>query len=128
MVQGKPKGRLAVFTLLLACGCYFLRYDALTRTHVEVLTAMAEKRSDLIGAGMAGRDDGEFRYPLERARDFARIVGDRFGKRESHRRLMALIDRYEDGLDETGKDGAATAAGEVTALGREVLAALDAED
>jgi hypothetical protein len=71
--------------LLLIGGCYYVRYASLVRTHVDLMIALAAKRHDLHVAEAPPSHLAEFRYPLERARDFARIVGPRFGERESFR-------------------------------------------
>jgi len=64
---------------------------------VQLLRAMAQKLDDVT------REDGappaslaEYRYPLERARDFARIVGTRFEGRPSLAAFRACCDAYDD--------------------------------
>jgi hypothetical protein len=83
-----------------AAGCYWLRYDALVRTHVDLLLAMARKLEAVTDErGAPPIDLAEYRYPLERARDFARIAGRRFAGRASLGALRALTDDYEAVLD-----------------------------
>ena len=75
---------LLVLALVTAAGCYWSKYDKLCRTHVQLLNEMAQKldavtrEEDAPPASFA-----EYRYPLERARDFVRIVTPRFGGRRS---------------------------------------------
>jgi hypothetical protein len=87
--------------LLLAAlpvpGCYWQRYDELVRTHVELLVAMAGKMEWVLASQDATKrmSMNEYRYPLDRARDFARIVRERYGNTESFRRFETFLDRYE---------------------------------
>jgi hypothetical protein len=82
--------------LLVTAGCYWSKYDKLTRTHVELLLAMARKL-----AAVTRVEDGppaafgEYRYPLERARDFTRIVSRRFADRPSLTAFRAFTEAYE---------------------------------
>ena len=88
--------RLSWLLLVFLAGCYWQKYPKLVRTHTEVLTAMASKTEDVLRdrGGYRPRDLSEFRYPYDRARDFARIVRDRFRGRSSFRRFEELLDRY----------------------------------
>jgi hypothetical protein len=111
---------LAVVGVLILTGCYWHKYDKLVRTHVEVLNAMAEKIADLVARDGTLQPEQmvEFRYPLTRARDFARIVGDRYGQRESYVCFSSYLDRYQELLaiaDRVRSDTGPTAgkAGEV---------------
>ena len=121
---------VAVVVLVCSAGCYFRKYDPLVRTHVELALAMAEKRVDYADQGAPPPNSAEFTYPVERARDFARIVGGRFGERESYRELLAFLDRYEkllarvESMDEKAR---ATELEELRAQGQAVTAALDRE-
>jgi hypothetical protein len=102
--------------LVLAAGCYWSKYDKLTRTHVELLLAMARKLD-----GVTQAEDrpppsfAEYRYPLERARDFTRIVAGRFGDRPSLIAFRAFTDAYERVLTaaEALRDGDADARAEL---------------
>ena len=97
--QGDRIRRWLTFALLVALGgCYYLRYDPLVRTHVELMLAMAEKRRDLGAQNQPNAGSAEFVYPLERARDFVRIVRDRFGDRQSFREFERFLARYADFL------------------------------
>jgi hypothetical protein len=83
--------------LLGAAGCYWLRYDKLARTHVDLLLAMTEKLDDVTrGDGRPPAPTEEYRYPLERARDFIRIAARHRADRRSLAALGALCDAYED--------------------------------
>ena len=129
---------LLAVVLTLAAGCYWSKYDKLCRTHVELLTAMAEKLD-----AVTREEDGppvsfaEYRYPLERARDFVRIVTPHFAGRRSLDALQAHCDAYGGVLDASehwhGDDALASRAAMDAALARlrataaAVIAALDAE-
>jgi hypothetical protein len=113
---------LIALTLILgSCsGCYWQKYDKIVRTHVEVLTGMAGKMDDVSArpGGVRPEELVELRYPLTRARDFARIVGGRFGQEESYRRFAALLDRYQGLLatvERIRAEGSAEGSGETAA-------------
>jgi len=129
---------LAAAGLLLAAGCYWSKYDKLVRTHVALLLAMAGKIADVTEAEGPPASLAEYRYPLERARDFARIAARRYAARESLRTFLAFCDDYEHVLaaaeatparDGTGDSEAALAVARaaLTAQASAVLAALDRE-
>jgi hypothetical protein len=84
--------------LLAVAGCYYRKYDPLVRTHVDLMLAMAGKRLDLAARGQDVTNTAEFAYPLERARDFARIVGGRFGERASYRAFERFLAAYAEFL------------------------------
>jgi hypothetical protein len=113
-------------------GCYYRKYDPLVRTHVELMLAMAAKRRDLAVPEGVPPNPSEFSYPLERARDFVRIVRDRFGELESYRAFEAFLARYAAFLASTAKPEADREAlgrdvEELRAQGQAVIAALDRE-
>ena len=122
----------------LAGGCYWSKYDKLMRTHVVLLQAMADKIVEVTETDGAPQSLAEYRYPLERARDFARIVGRRYAERESLKAFLAFCDAYErvlrlvearSGPRGTSNDPALLAAARA-ALGAQasaVIAALDRE-
>ena len=141
-VERFPGGTLATAVLVLAlaasAGCYWSKYDELARTHVDLLLAMATKIDDIVRQdGAAPAALAEYRYPLERARDFARIAGRRFEGRASLVAFRGLCDAYEryltiaEGLrGAAGPDGdaaAPAALADVKARASDVIAALDAE-
>jgi hypothetical protein len=113
--------------LLLIGGCYYLRYASLVRTHVDLIVALAEKRRDLHAAETPPRHLAEFRYPLERARDFARIVASRFGERASFRRFAGFLDAYERTLEADDLEAIAAGLAELHERRAAVLEALDRE-
>ncbi len=127
---------LVVFAVCLVAGCYFGKYDKLARTHVQLLLAMAAKLDDVTREqGGPPASLAEYRYPLERARDFARIVGRRFEGRPSLAAFGAFCDAY-DGVVKAAEslrgapDTNGTLAQACAALddrGVAVLRALDAE-
>jgi len=87
---------LMVVAVFLVAGCYFGKYDKLVRTHVQLLLAMAQKLEDVTREqGAPPASLAEYRYPLERARDFARIVGGRFQGRPSLAAFTAFCDAYD---------------------------------
>lgn len=121
---------VALLALLCLAGCYYRKYDALVRTHVELVLAMADKRTDYADQGAPPPNSAEFTYPVERARDFARIVGDRFGEKASYRELLAFLDRYEKLLarvESMGEEARGKELEELRAQGQVVKAALDRE-
>ena len=123
--------------LLAAAGCYWSKYDKLTRTHVELLLAMARKLSGVtrVEAGPPP-SFAEYRYPLERARDFTRIVSNRFAGRPSLAAFRAFTDAYEHVLvaaeamrqgGDRSRDEFDAALARLNSEAAAVLAALDAE-
>ncbi len=122
---------------LLAAGCYWQRYPRLVRTHLDLLSDYAAKLQQFAEDHVVVPTErwGEFTYPLERARDFSRIVAGRWPGRAS----LVAFDRAVEAYAALVADGAilarADAAAEI-ARGREVLdrkiaearAALAAED
>ena len=130
------RGFLLALALLLAAGCYWSKYDKLTRTHVQLLLAMAEKLEEVTrDAGRPPASLAEYRYPLERARDFDRIVAGRFEGRPSLVAFRRFCDAYDEVLRVTESARGAAASGdalararaELVADGAAVIAALDAE-
>ncbi len=89
---------ILLLALLVASACYWQKYDKLVRTHVELLGAMAEKMRDLVARDgrLEPAQMAEFRYPLERAKDFARIVQGRYGERESFILFSGYLARYAE--------------------------------
>lgn len=86
----------AAIVLIAGSGCYFLKYDKLARTHVGVLVAMTEKIEDITHRdGTPPAALGEYRYPLERAQDFARIAARRFEGRASLQSFRDLCAAYD---------------------------------
>ena len=98
LLKPDPSGWILLVALLGAAGCYWQKYDKLVRTHVEILDAMAGKMQDLVrrDGRLEPEQMAEFRYPLERAKDFARIVRGRYGGRESFLRFARYLERYAD--------------------------------
>lgn len=103
---GRRAGRMATLLVGLLLigglhGCYWLKYEKLMRTHVELMLAMTDKLSRLIEARDAEPVSvpptmmNEFFYPLERARDFVRIVAPRSADRASLHAFTVLLDTYE---------------------------------
>jgi hypothetical protein len=132
-------GRLLLLLgLALAAGCYWSKYDKLCRTHVQLLLEMAQKLDEVTREQDAPPASfAEYRYPLERARDFVRIVGPHFAGRPWLEALRAHCDAYGAVLDasehwraEAGAESRAAmdvALTRLRATGATVIAALDAE-
>jgi len=96
---------LALFLLLVLSGCYWLKYGRLMRTHIDLLLSMAQKMNDLLEDHQAIPPPmmSEFSYPLERARDFARIAGQRYAERQSLQAFSHFLDAYAELLKETDR-------------------------
>lgn len=77
-------------------GCYWLKYNKLMRTHVELLLSMAGKASSLLEDQRAITPTmmNEFTYPLERAEDFVRIVKGYYAERKSLRAFEDMLVVY----------------------------------
>lgn len=97
---------LLVLSLLLAGGgCYWLKYGKLMRTHVDLLLSMAKKMSDLLEDRRVITPTmmGEFSYPLERARDFVRIVRPYYAERQSLQAFQRFLTAYAELVQETDR-------------------------
>jgi hypothetical protein len=93
--------RSAVLTLIGACsaivvGCYWSRYTDVMSLHLELLEQYAAKLAGLAQdhATVPVQSWGEFVYPLERARDFARIAAKRYPDRRSLVLFEQVLTRY----------------------------------
>ncbi len=86
-------------------GCYWLKYEKLMHTHIELMQAMTDKMSRLLedNDAMTPTMMGEFLYPLERARDFSRIVAGRYADRPSLTAFNRLLDVYESLVTEADR-------------------------
>jgi hypothetical protein len=93
-----------LFPLVLG-GCYWLKYGKLMRTHVDLLISMAKKMGDVLEdhRPMTPAMMEEFSYPLERARDFVRIVSPRYGGRQSLRAFNDFLAIYAKLVEETDR-------------------------
>ena len=97
---------LLVLSLLLTIsGCYWLKYSKLMRTHVDLLLSMSQKMSDLLEdrRTISPTMMNEFSYPLDRARDFVRIVGQRYAQRRSLQAFTQFLDVYAELVKETDR-------------------------
>jgi hypothetical protein len=92
-----------LFLSLLLGGCYWLKYGKLMRTHIDLLLSMAKKMGDLLEDRRTITPSmlDEFTYPLERARDFVRIVSPRYGERRSLQAFSHFLDAYAQLVQET---------------------------
>jgi hypothetical protein len=92
---------IATFAILLFSlaigGCYWLKYGKLMRTHVDLLLSMADKMTHLLEDGRTVTPTmmNEFSYPLDRARDFVRIVHPRYAEHKSLQAFCPFLDAYE---------------------------------
>jgi hypothetical protein len=116
-------GALAlVLASLSASGCFARRYPALMEKHLEVLSLYAGKLVALAedDRTVPAQDWGEFTYPLERAREFARVARARYPERESLREFDAALAAYatlvEDPAVLSAPDSAATVAARAAAF------------
>jgi hypothetical protein len=126
--QARRKGgchylAMLVLFLLALGGCYWLKYGKLMRTHVDLLLSMSKKMSDLLEDHRTITPNmmDEFSYPLERARDFVRIVSSRYAERRSLPSFTRFLDIYAELLKEI--DQLRVQNGNITAF-HEKLAAL----
>lgn len=118
---------LLVLTSLLAAGCFSRRYPRLMRTHLEVMSLYAAKLAALAQDGRTERaeDWGEFTYPLERARSFARLAAEYYPDRASLHDFAAALDAYQALVAEPGILAAPDAAATVARKQAAFLAAAD---
>ena len=86
-------------------GCYWLKYEKLMHTHIELMRAMTDKMSRLLEdkAAVTPSTLNEFLYPLERARDFSRIVAQHYAERPSLSAFNRLLDVYESLITEADR-------------------------
>jgi hypothetical protein len=96
---GWPVALAVMLCCLAGSGCYWLKYGKLMRTHVDLLLSMAAKMGDLLEDGRP-ISTAEFSYPLERAQDFVRIVGARYGEQRSLREFHHFLEMYAELLKE----------------------------
>jgi len=77
-------------------GCFAWRYPGLMERHLEVLGSYATKLEALAQdeRTVRAQDWGEFTYPLERAREFARLGAARYPERASMRAFQRALDAY----------------------------------
>ena len=97
-----------LLSLLLPCGlggCYWLKYEKLMRTHVQLMSAMTDKMNRLLEDNdpLTPVMMNEFLYPLERARDFSRIVAQRYADRPSLAAFNQLLDLYHSLVTEADR-------------------------
>jgi len=90
---------LLLFFPLSVSSCYWLKYGKLMRTHIDLLLSMAKKLSDLL-EDHRPISRQEFSYPLERARDFVRIVSSRYAGRRSLQAFNDFLDTYAEVVKE----------------------------
>lgn len=94
--------------LLLPCslgGCYWLKYEKLMHTHIQLMRAMTDKMNRLLEDNdpLTPAMMNEFLYPLERARDFSRIVTQRYADRPSLTAFNQLLDLYQSLVTEADR-------------------------
>ncbi len=89
---------LASVLLLLAASCYWSRYEEVMEVHLQVLSQYGAKLEALArdGRRVPVQDWGEFIYPEERARDFARIAAKRYPDRRSLALFRQVVERYAE--------------------------------
>ena len=99
---------MILLSLVLPCslgGCYWLKYEKLMRTHIELMSAMTDKMNRLLEDNdpLTPVMMNEFLYPLERARDFSRIVAQRYADRPSLAAFNQLLDVYQSLVTEADR-------------------------
>jgi hypothetical protein len=113
---------MALLAALAATGCFARRYPGLLEKHLEVLGLYAGKLQALAQDEhtVPAQDWGEFSYPLERAREFARVAESRYPDRASLKAFLAALDAYgalvADPAILSGPDAGPTVAGKVAAF------------
>src|SRR5512144_2096190 len=102
-----PWIELLLLASLAFSGCYWRYYSRVMETHLSLLDSYADKIESLARDHRAVPPErwGEFTYPLERARDFARIAAKRFPGRGSLRDFDTTLDRYDELLASLGALG-----------------------
>lgn len=99
---------IVLLSLVLPCclgGCYWLKYEKLMRTHIQLMNAMTDKMNRLLEDNdpLTPTMMNEFLYPLERARDFSRIVARRYADRPSLAAFNQLLDQYQSLVTEADR-------------------------
>jgi hypothetical protein len=104
MVKAVAVGVVVIVTVGVG-GCYWYRYADLMRTHTEVLGEMADKLcTQPRDAVSGGSGSTEYRYPLERAQDFARVAAKRCPGRRSLVAFRRLLGLYAELLERAPVD------------------------
>ena len=125
---------LALLMALVATGCFARRYPGLMEKHLEVLGLYADKLQALAQDEHAvpAQDWGEFTYPLERAREFARVAEARYPDRASLKAFVAALDAYgalvADPAELSAPDAAASVGAKAAAFRSAAAAARAALD
>lgn len=112
--QARPSARRPLLRvgillcLLLSCslgGCYWLKYEKLMHTHIQLMSAMTDKMNRILEDNdtLTPVMMNEFLYPLERARDFSRIVAQRYADRPSLAAFDRLLDLYQSLVTEADR-------------------------
>lgn len=104
MARFKEKSRVALAVGLLwvlpplKSGCYWSHYPEVMATHLQLIEEYATKLSHLAedGQTVPVQEWGEFVYPLDRARDFARIAAKRYPDRISLARFQVVLAQYSE--------------------------------
>ncbi len=112
--QARPSARRPLLRvgillgLVLQCslgGCYWLKYEKLMHTHIQLMQAMTDKMNRILEDNdtLTPVMMNEFLYPLERARDFSRIVAQRYADRPSLAAFDRLLDLYQSLVTEADR-------------------------
>lgn len=112
--QARPSARRPLLRvgillgLVLQCslgGCYWLKYEKLMHTHIQLMQAMTDKMNRILEDNdtLTPVMMNEFLYPLERARDFSRIVAQRYADRPSLAAFDQLLDLYQSLVTEADR-------------------------
>ena len=92
-----PCMHIILLVVLLLAGCYWIKYEKLMLTHVDLMVAMTSKMTRLLDEGdpITPNMMNEFLYPLERARDYSRIAAKVFEGAPSLEAFNKLLDSYD---------------------------------
>ena len=99
---GRRTVKAVVVLVVLTAACAGHSYARLMETHVELLTAMAQKGVDLVASGhLTAESMPELTYPLERAQAFATAETARRGGAAptSLAAFGVLVERYREFVD-----------------------------
>jgi len=101
-VKLNSKRTALLAALVTLAGCYWSRYPELMETHLVLLDQFGAKLDSVVQTDgrVPMQDWAEFLYPLERARDFARIAAQRYPDRPSLREFRIVLERYAALVDD----------------------------
>ena len=89
--------QIILLVFLYFAGCYWIKYEKLMLTHVDLMVAMTSKMTRLLDDQdkITHNMMNEFSYPSERARDYSRIAAKVFEGAPSLEAFNKLLDSYD---------------------------------